>query len=500
MKRKAVLWLAVLGLLFSACGGGEKMTEEVSVPGTSAEEPAATSESAFPGTSAAAWESTAVQPAQEEIHQAILGFCEMLFGSLKYDSTTTFGWDDFDSIEGYMVAKWTETKRECYKIDKADITDVRVLGVDLSGEPLARDDHYVQCAFVHYEYVSKDMKISCGTRYFFTLRAGDGGLRVTDLTTYNPEYSITEADDMDIAVLRDSLDSWKEECKDAGDKWQFEAIDRIMEQKKVPIEDLIPDDMKEEMERRSKKTAEDAKVLEIRFNEAYERPDAPMESGMTFRDGSTSFWVSFTYLDLYDVYFSDDSIKTVGGALELGLIGLAELDRLEIPYVRDPGTEPETAPSERETEPAEHPTQERETEPAERPTQERETPASDTEAEREETTKAPSTEGGGKKSGVSRYYSEEDIEEAKEAVRDWMSEAFEKGTKLKELYYPGDDFTDEFADSGSTAFRNTDNSMVLGGYFIEPDETERGTSGYPLWVWILWRGSEGGWFVKDAGY
>ena len=480
MKRKVVLWLTVLGLLFSACGGGEKMTEEAPVPGTSAEEPAATSESAFPGTSAAAWESTAVQPAQEEIHQAILGFCEMLFGSLKYDSTTTFGWDDFDSIEGYMVAKWTETKRECYKIDKADITDVRVLGVDLSGEPLARDDHYVQCAFVHYEYVSKDMKSSCDTRYFFTLRAEDGGLRVTDLTTYNPEYSITEADDMDIAVLRDSLDSWKEECKDAGDKWQFEAIDRIMEQKKVPIEDLIPDDMKEEMERRSEKTAEDAKVLEIRFNEAYERPDAPMESGMTFRDGSTSFWVSFTYLDLYDVYFSDDSIKTVGEALELGLIGLAELDRLEIPYVRDPGTEPETAPSERETEPAEHPTQERETEPAERPTQERETPASDTEAEREETTKAPSTEGGSKKSGVSRYYSEEDIEEAKEAVRDWMSEAFEKGTKLKELYYPGDDFTDEFADSGSTAFRNTDNSMVLGGYFIEPDETERGTSGYPL--------------------
>ena len=55
-----------------------------------------------------------------------------------------------------------------------------------------------------------------------------------------------------------------------------------------------------------------------------------------FKEGNTSFWVSFTYLDLYDVYFSDSSIKTVGEALELGLIGLAELDRFQIPYVRDP--------------------------------------------------------------------------------------------------------------------------------------------------------------------
>ena len=93
-----------------------------------------------------------------------------------------------------------------------------------------------------------------------------------------------------------------------------------------------------------------------------------------------------------------------------------------------------------------------------------------------------------------------DVRGERVAVRGWMSEAFEEGAKLKELYYPGDDFTDEFADSGYTAFRSTDNSMVLGGYFIESDGTERGTSGYPLWVWILWRSSDGGWFVKDAGY
>ncbi len=115
-------------------------------------------------------------------------------------------------------------------------------------------------------------------------------------------------------------------------------------------------------------------------------------------------------------------------------------------------------------------------------------------------TKAKETEKETKKSGSSRYYTDEDIEQAKEAVRDWMKESFESGYKLKELYYPGDDFTDEFADSGYGAFKDTDSSMVLGGYWIQSDGVERGSSGYPLWIWILGRSSDGGWYVKDAGY
>lgn len=113
---------------------------------------------------------------------------------------------------------------------------------------------------------------------------------------------------------------------------------------------------------------------------------------------------------------------------------------------------------------------------------------------------APETEATLNGSGSSRYYTDEDIELAKEAVRDWMSKAFEEGTTLKELYYPGDDFTDEFSGSGYNAFGGTDDSMVLGGFFIQSDGTERGTSGYPLWVWILGRSDDGGWYVKDAGY
>ena len=125
-----------------------------------------------------------------------------------------------------------------------------------------------------------------------------------------------------------------------------------------------------------------------------------------------------------------------------------------------------------------------------------ETP-SGTETEEEAPANTAGSEGGDEQSG---YYTQADIDQAKDAVRDWMNEAFEQGTELKELYYPGDDFTDEFSGSGYDAFDNTGNSMVLGGYFIESDGTERGTSGYPLWVWILRRSPDGTWQVKDAGY
>ena len=466
MKRRFVLWIAILSMFFAACSGAEERTA------ASAETVSSAAEQDGQETVSAAAETTApsesaAKPDQEAVRRAIQDFCEMLYGTLKYDSTVTFGWDDFDSIEGYMIAKWIETQRECNKIDGEEVTEIRVKPAKLVGETLEQDGGYIQCAITATEYVWGGETGEVNTRYFFTLRERDGSLHVTDLTTYNPAYTITESDDLDIAVLRDSLDSWKEECKDAGDKWQFEAVDRIMEKRKM---------------------------LE----------ESPLGSGMTFQEGDTSFWVSFTYLDLYDVYFSDDSIKTVGEALELGLIGMADLDRFEIPYVKGPGDAPETSgePDGRETEAASKTPDGQETVSSAAEPDGRETAAetSEPDGRETETTKAAGAGNEGKKSGISRYYSEADIDQAKEAVRGWMSEAFEEGAKLKELYYPGDDFTDEFADSGYTAFRSTDNSMVLGGYFIESDGTERGTSGYPLWVWILWRSSDGGWFVKDAGY
>ncbi len=483
MKRISVTLILIWSMLLSACSPSVPVTTpDESVSATSA------LEDTVPDTTASAAEST--EAAQDPLYKAIFSFCEMLYGSLDAESTVTFGWDDFDSIEGYMIAKWIETRRECSKIDHADISNVRVLSVTLQGSPAVQGEQQIQSALVHVSYVTGSEECECVTRYVFTLQEGADGYRVTDLTTYNPAYSLEPQDDMDIAVLRDSLDLWKDECKDAGDMWQFEAVDRIMEQKKVPLEDLIDGDFKEELDKRRKQTSKDAEVVDIRFNEYYDRPDSPMTSGMTFRDGTASFWVSFTYLDLYDVLFSDDSIKTVGEALELGLIGRSVLDTFGIPYETDSSSPEESEPEQA----AENPDREQTSEGT---SEEQAGTSADPETtEGTAHTQAPSSSGRETVSDVSRYYSQEDIELAKEAVIAWMTEHFETGTRISELYYPGDDFT-ERAEYGS--FDTTENSLLLGGCFVQADGTERGSSGYPAWVWIL-RRTGGGWTVVDAGY
>ena len=146
---------------------------------------------------------------RDQLQQAIRDFCELMFGSMKFGSTTTFGWNDFDSIEGYMIAKNAETKRETTHIDGTDITDVRIQSVELQGEFAEMGNRYMQNAIVSYEYVIDGERAVCGTHYLFTLKKEEQGYRVSDLTTCNPNYTMTDLDDNDIAILRDSLESWK---------------------------------------------------------------------------------------------------------------------------------------------------------------------------------------------------------------------------------------------------------------------------------------------------
>ena len=152
MKRRFVLWIAILSMFFAACSGAEERTAASAETVSSADEQdgqetvSAAAETTAPSESAA-------KPDQEAVRRAIQDFCEMLYGTLKYDSTVTFGWDDFDSIEGYMIAKWIETQRECNKIDGEEVTEIRVKPAKLVGETLEQDGGYIQCAITATEYV-----------------------------------------------------------------------------------------------------------------------------------------------------------------------------------------------------------------------------------------------------------------------------------------------------------------------------------------------------------
>ena len=169
---------------------------------------------------------------ERKIRLGIRDFCETLYGSMLKDSTTTFGWDDFDSIEGYMVAKSVETMRATEMLDGTGVTEVEVLPVRLQGGPARHENGWVQKAIVGCGYVNGGERTEWGSCYLFTLKEEGDGYRVTDLSAL---------DDRNITDLRDSLRLWMEECKDVGDKWQFAAVDRIMEQRKESLFDVTPD-------------------------------------------------------------------------------------------------------------------------------------------------------------------------------------------------------------------------------------------------------------------
>ena len=411
---------------------------------------------------------------RDQLQQAIRDFCELMFGSMKFGSTTTFGWNDFDSIEGYMIAKNAETKRETTHIDGTDITDVRIQSVELQGEFAEMGNRYMQNAIVSYEYVIDGERAVCGTHYLFTLKKEEQGYRVSDLTTCNPNYTMTDLDDNDIAILRDSLESWKEECKDAGDKWQFAAIDRIMEQKKVPIEDLIPEELIEEMKRRNRPTSKDANVLDIRLMYGYE-PGPAMNTGRVFlEDEEYTYWMSATYLECYDVIFDDDSLKSVEFALDAGLIGLKDLDRFQIPYKKNPiGSRAGKD------------------EPATEESKIADTTGSLIISEAETHEIDQDDEAGCRVKLVeSDKWTQEELRQAVDTAKEDFRKMRE-GCKLLEIRYPGDAEAKNY--SGFSSWNAEDTILLLGTW------TDEAGNSYVDWAWFVCKNEVRGWYVKDQG-
>ena len=160
----------------------------------------------------------------EKLRLCILDFCETMYGSMVKGSATTFGWDDFRTVHGYAVAKNIETMRDTYQIDgKTGITEAEINWVRLEGEPKLQDGDYVVEARVSCAYRFDGVTSDRGSLYRFTIAEENGAYRVADLT---------ELDNVEFTDLLDYLPALKEECRDAGDKWEFAAVDRIMEKAK----------------------------------------------------------------------------------------------------------------------------------------------------------------------------------------------------------------------------------------------------------------------------
>ena len=66
--------------------------------------------------------------------------------------------------------------------------------------------------------------------YLFTLSKDSGKYKVIDVCALEGDWFL---------VAKDSIPAWKEYCQYAGDEWEFEAVDLMMEAKKVDYRDCI---------------------------------------------------------------------------------------------------------------------------------------------------------------------------------------------------------------------------------------------------------------------
>jgi hypothetical protein len=158
-------------------------------------------------------------------------FCEKMYGSMLADSTTSFTKDDFLSVEGYLTAKIFEAKRDYELIDvPGGFTHVKITDVIVKSTHQDNKENVDVTARIKCNYISGDAPSYWGNDYQFTVRAEGDSLSVVDVKALEGDEFLN---------VRDSLHLWQKECSYAGEDWEYEAIDRILNNKKFDIESLV---------------------------------------------------------------------------------------------------------------------------------------------------------------------------------------------------------------------------------------------------------------------
>lgn len=162
--------------------------------------------------------------------ECIEEFCEKMYGSMLADSTTSFSKSEFLSIDGYLTAKVFEAKRDYALIDvPGGVTSVSIEKVVIDSITESDANTTVQ-ALVCSEYTTKQGKSEWGNRYVFTLGIDLDEYAVLDVKALEGDEFLN---------VKNALPLWKTECGYAGEDWEYEAVDRILNSKKVDLRDLI---------------------------------------------------------------------------------------------------------------------------------------------------------------------------------------------------------------------------------------------------------------------
>ena len=144
---------------------------------------------------------------------------------------STISKDDFLTVDGYLTAKVFEAKRDYEQIDvPGGFTYVKITDVIIKGMEQEKKGDICVTARIKCDYVSGDEASYWGNDYQFTVRVEGESLSVVDVKALEGDEFLN---------IRDSLPLWQEKCSYAGEDWEYEAIDLILDNKKFDVKDLV---------------------------------------------------------------------------------------------------------------------------------------------------------------------------------------------------------------------------------------------------------------------
>jgi hypothetical protein len=195
---------------------------------------------------------------KERLEKSILEYTKKIYNSMLADSDTCFTKNDYPTIDSYLVAKTIEAFRDYYLIDYPEgITNIVIDGVRLEEDTITFEGADLNVnVLVDSTYCYNNHSTKWGNRYRFTVDVSQEQYVVKDIIALEGDHFLNN---------KEAIPNWRGQCK-IEDGWEYEAIDYIVDSKKVDLDELVDIQEIEKEPIPSGKEEKGAKSVTVSYN------------------------------------------------------------------------------------------------------------------------------------------------------------------------------------------------------------------------------------------
>ncbi len=166
--------------------------------------------------------------AQSEIQETLENFFEALLGTLSEHSAKDYDSNDFQGIDGYIIAKSFVNTRETYKKLNGGIHEVELEDLVLDNV-FEGDDCLEVSAYVKYRYVyGNNESCQVGCLYRVKMAGAEDGYKILDL----------DNSDIETQKIKEDLHIQEQGIGTVSNDDIFESVNRYFEDMQRGVDDL----------------------------------------------------------------------------------------------------------------------------------------------------------------------------------------------------------------------------------------------------------------------